>query len=87
LLLAFAIVLLQIAVYVQPLLLGKYHINPVCLFMPHHLIKPSSDQIDTSHPVRETKHHLEFLPHYFSYVHDPIHHAHNHQYQFLQRLS
>ena len=55
--------------------------------MTHHLIKPSSDQIDTSHPVRETKHHLEFLPHYFSYVHDPIHHAHNHQYQFLQRLS
>ncbi|WP_425917506.1 DUF2946 domain-containing protein [Acinetobacter sp. TSRC1-2] len=87
LLLAFAIVLLQIAVYLQPLLPEKYHINPVCQLMTHHLIAPSSDQVDTSKPVRETKHHLEFLRHYFSYQHEPIHHAHNHQCQYCKVYS
>lgn len=87
LLLAFAIILLQLAVYLQPLLPGKYHITPVCLSMPHHLIAPSFDQVDTSNPVRETKYHLEFLGHYFSYQHDPIHHAHNHQCQYCKVYS
>ena len=82
LLLAFTTVLLQIAVYLQPLLPEKYQIAPVCLSMTHHLITPSSHYVDSSHAVHASEHHLDFLHPYFSYHHDHVHDVHHHQCQY-----
>lgn len=49
LLLACIAVLLQIAVYLQPLLPEKFHIAPVCLSMTHNLLTSSSHDTHSVH--------------------------------------
>ena len=87
LLLACIAVLLQIAVYLQPLLPEKFHIAPVCLSMTHNLLTSSS------HDTHSLHHHADLdrpsldltgLKDYFSYHHQHVHDMHNHQCQYCK---
>lgn len=44
LIIAFATVLLQLAVYIQPILPEKFHIAPVCMSIMHNLMQPQQHQ-------------------------------------------
>lgn len=91
LLLAAAAILLQIAVYLQPLLPEQYHIAPVCMSITHNLLSASSHHqhepaaslhsSDASH-AGHRHHHLNFLDDYKLYHHDTAHNEHNHQCQY-----
>ena len=73
--LAFATLLLQIAVYIQPLLPEKFHIAPVCMSITHNLL--SAEQHYHAHEsYHDLVHHLNDLHH-----HDD-HNNHNHQCQY-----
>jgi hypothetical protein len=85
LLLACIAVLLQVAVYLQPLLPEKYHIAPVCFSITHNLIAPIAHDVHSSshhsgsdHPALD----LTGLKSYFSYHHEHVHDLHNHQCQY-----
>ena len=82
LLLAFATVLLQITVYLQPLLPEKYHIAPVCMSITHNLIAPSSQTVNSVALKHESTEHLDFLQDYFSYNHHHTDDGYNHQCQY-----
>lgn len=83
-LLAFATILLQIAVHLQPLLPEKYHIAPVCLSITHHLLSP--DDLHSLHAhehfVHDDAHQFPALHELFKYHHDHVHDEHNHQCQY-----
>lgn len=75
LIIAFATVLLQLAVYLQPILPEKFHIAPVCMSIMHNLLSPERHQ-----HVHETYHDL--VHHLSEHEH---HHDHNqitHQCQY-----
>ena len=71
---AFAAILLQIAVYLQPLLPEKFHIAPVCMSITHNLLSPADH-----HHVHSIHHELlkDLIP---QHSHD--HNKHNHQCQY-----
>lgn len=73
--LAFAVLLLQIAVYIQPLLPEKFHIAPVCMSITHNLLS-----------VEHHKHAHESYHDLVDHLNDPHHHQdHNeisHQCQY-----
>ena len=78
LLLAFATVLLQLAVHLQPLLPEQYHIAPACHSLTHHLLSSalddhahSSDQEDTVTAHWDLK---QLLAAHHQHVHDPYNH-------------
>ena len=88
LLLAAAAILLQIAVYLQPLLPEQYHIAPVCMSITHNLLSISAHHqhvqaasLHSSH-AEHRDHHLNFLDGYKLYHHDADHNEHNHQCQY-----
>lgn len=84
LLLACIAVLLQIAVYLQPLLPEKFHIAPVCLSMTHNLLTSSSHDTHSLHHHTDSDRpslDLTVLKDYFSYHHQ---HMHNHQCQYCK---
>ena len=81
---AFATVLLQIVVYLQPLLAEKYKIAPVCLFMISHSIVASSHHVGSFHTGYASEHHLNVLHRYFSYEPDKVNDRHNHQCQYCK---
>ncbi|WOE30779.1 MULTISPECIES: DUF2946 domain-containing protein [unclassified Acinetobacter] len=72
--LALVTLLLQIAVYLQPLLPEKYHIAPVCMSITHNLLSPAQHQ-HTHSSYHELVQHL--LP-----EHHSDHNQHNHQCQY-----
>jgi hypothetical protein len=75
LLLACATVLLQIAVFLQPLLPEKFQIAPVCLSITHNLLSPANHQ-----HLHENYH---ALVHHLTHDHDHHDHdSHNHQCQY-----
>ena len=71
---AFAAILLQIAVYLQPLLPEKFHIAPVCMSITHNLLSPADH-----HHVHSVHHELlkDLIP-----QHSDDHNKHNHQCQY-----
>ena len=76
LLLACATLLLQFAVYLQPLLPEQYHIAPVCLSITHNLLSPKQHQ-----HVHASYHALiDHLGAESGHHHD--HNEHNHQCQY-----
>ena len=81
LLLACTAILLQIAVYLQPLLPEKYHIAPICMSITHNLIAQSHHPVDSSHKVHDPAHHLELLHQNFSDYPQHVHDGH-HQCQY-----
>ena len=89
LLLAAAAILLQIAVYLQPLLPEQYHIAPVCMSITHNLLSISAHHqhaqaasLHSSSHAEHRHHHLNFLDGYKLYHHDADHNEHNHQCQY-----
>ena len=75
LIIAFATVLLQLAVYLQPILPEKFHIAPVCMSIMHNLLSPERHQ-HVHETYRDLAHHLSENEH---------HHDHNqitHQCQY-----
>jgi hypothetical protein len=73
--LALAVLLLQIAVYLRPLLPENYQIAPVCLSMTHNLLSPEKHQ-----HVHENYHDLV---HHLTHGHEHHDHSgHNHQCQY-----
>ena len=89
LLLAAAAILLQIAVYLQPLLPEQYHIAPVCMSITHNLLSISAHHqhaqaasLHSSSHAEHRDHHLNFLDGYKLYHHDADHNEHNHQCQY-----
>lgn len=74
---AIATLVLQIAVYLQPLLPEEFQIAPVCLSITHNLLSPEKHQ-----HVHETYHELvHHLNHDHHHDHDD-HNGHNHQCQY-----
>jgi hypothetical protein len=70
---AFAVLLLQIAVYLQPLLPEKFHIAPVCMSITHNLLSSADHHAHSAH------HELlkDLIPQHFQ-----DHNQHNHQCQY-----
>lgn len=68
-LLGFYAVLLQIAVFLQPLLPEKYQISPVCetmaqaLQLPHSAVTPSHNHQSTSEQQHSMSHHMHDMGH------------------------
>ncbi|MGQ1309251.1 DUF2946 domain-containing protein [Acinetobacter baumannii] len=83
-------VLLQIAVFLQPLLPEKYQISPVCetiaqaLQLPHSVASPSHDHHSTSHQPHSMSHHMQHAAHVSSSDITASHHHHDsgHQCQY-----
>ena len=74
---AIATLLLQISVYLQPLLPEEFQIAPVCLSITHNLLTPEKHK-----HVHETYHDLvHHLTHDHEHDHDD-HNSHNHQCQY-----
>lgn len=73
--LAFATLLLQIAVYLQPILPEKFHIAPVCMSITHNLLSPEKHQ-----HVHDTYHDL--MHHLMDAEHHHDHNEQNHQCQY-----
>ena len=80
LLLACIAVVLQIAVYLQPLLPEKYHIAPVCMSITHNLIAPSLhhqnslDHHNTQHSQDLNLLSIQQASSHHQYAHDMHHH-------------
>lgn len=75
LIIAFATVLLQLAVYLQPILPEKFHIAPVCMSIMHNLLSPERHQ-HVHESYHDLVHHLSDAEHH----HD--HNQLNHQCQY-----
>lgn len=83
-------VLLQIAVFLQPLLPEKYQISPVCetiaqaLQLPHSVTFPSHDHHSTSEQQYSMSHHMQHAAHVSSSDITASHHHHDagHQCQY-----
>ena len=83
-------VLLQIAVFLQPLLPEKYQISPVCetiaqaLQLPHSVSSPSHDHHSTSQQPHSMSHHMQHAAHASSSDITASHHHHDagHQCQY-----
>lgn len=83
-------VLLQIAVFLQPLLPEKYQISPVCetiaqaLQLPHSVASPSHDHHSTSQQPHSMSHHMQHAAHSTSSHITASHHHHDagHQCQY-----
>ncbi|MDQ8951506.1 DUF2946 domain-containing protein [Acinetobacter rudis] len=71
---AFAAILLQIAVYLQPLLPEKFHIAPVCMSITHNLLSAANHK--HVHSV-----YLELLQDFVP-QHSHDHNEHHHQCQY-----
>ncbi|OTG80389.1 DUF2946 family protein [Acinetobacter sp. ANC 4648] len=86
LLLALATVLLQLAVFLQPLLPDQYQIAPVCEHITHALLHPSTSELQSNKHISSFTHHYLNLDH----IHDDVvvksddshHHEMNHQCQY-----
>ncbi|WP_122897700.1 DUF2946 domain-containing protein [Acinetobacter sp. B51(2017)] len=81
LLLAFATVLLQLAVHLQPLLPEQYHIAPACHSLTHHLLTRALDDHSHEHNSNHAEQTLleawnlkQLLTAHHQHVHDPYHH-------------
>ncbi|ENN6003807.1 DUF2946 domain-containing protein [Acinetobacter baumannii] len=83
-------VLLQIAVFLQPLLPEEYQISPVCetiaqaLQLPHSVVSPSHDHHSTSEQQYSMSHHMQHAAHASSSDITASHHHHDagHQCQY-----
>ena len=73
---AFAAILLQIAVYLQPLLPEKFHIAPVCMSITHNLLSPAD------HHHIHSVHHELLQDLMLQHSHD--HNEHNRQCQYCK---
>lgn len=77
--LAIATLLLQIVVYLQPLLPEEFQIAPVCLSITHNLLSPEKHQ-----HIHQTYHELvHHLTHDHHHEHDD-HNGQNHQCQYCK---
>lgn len=82
LLLAFATVLLQIAVFLQPLLPEQYQIAPVCEHITHSLLHPDGDESDPVHQTSFIHHYLHLDQSAQNSDHHDHQHDINHQCQY-----
>lgn len=94
LLLAFATVFLQLAVFLQPLLPEQYQIAPVCEEITHTLLRPAQTNRTLHSTSSASQHHVQqpessFAHHYLHLDHDEQltnsghnHHDMNHQCQY-----
>ncbi len=82
LLLAFATVLLQIAVFLQPLLPEQYQIAPVCEHITHSLLHSDANQTHHQHESSFIHHYLHLDQFSAEQSDDHHHHDMNHQCQY-----
>lgn len=75
LIIAFATLILQLAVYIQPILPEKFHIAPVCMSIMHNLLSPELHQHD-----HDSYH--ELVDHLSDDRHHHDHNQLNHQCQY-----
>lgn len=80
LLMAFATVLLQLAVHLQPLLPEQYHIAPACHSLTHHLLTSSVSQTQHSHQHDQSAHFD--LDQLLAFHHEHVHDLQNHHCQY-----
>ncbi len=77
LMVAFAAVLLQLAVHLQPLLPEQYHVAPACHALTHRLLTP----IHSTHDHDVDASHFDFKQ-LLAYHHEHVHDLNNHHCQY-----
>ena len=82
LLLSIAAVLLQIAVFLQPLLPKQYQIAPVCETITRALLQSATPQISTQASTVHSAHHQLHQDHQHQQHAEHDHHDANHQCQY-----